>query len=302
MRGLRRYGLICVMQYGGKASIGAWLRCLLIIGLAGFHVACSGPKLLYQPLTKVVYLPHLVKGLPDHFPPHRILVPLPLDNRHHLVVTEGEVPAVVRGSEIVRAWLPARTPAAGAILSDTLYPVVGFFGTNSRGNFFAQPPSHFSPPDLPRHLFYMDDLKATVQQALTKQLQEVGLQATAVPFAYPYGQLAEAAIEADYVLGCLIEEFSLLNLSYYVQPQGHQYFVPALGPAWAQVALTLTLYRWPSGERLWEGKAAGNLTDPLPGDDTHLYGSEEEVMSVALSRAVGSLLMTPAVQDILIRQ
>lgn len=236
------------------------------------------------------------------FPPHRILVPFPLDNRQNLAVAEGAVPSAVRGSEIARAWLPARTPTAGAILSDTFYPVVGFLGTSARGNLFAEPPSHFSPPDLPRQLFYMDDLKATVQHALTGHLREVGMQATAVPVAFPYSQLAEVEIEADYMLGCLIEEFSLLHLFYYVQPQGHKYFIPAQGPTWARVTLTLTLYRWPSGERVWEGKATENLTDPVPGDDAHLYGTGEQAMSVALSRAVGNLLMTPAVQDILSRR
>ncbi|MGH8010745.1 MAG: hypothetical protein ACREQ3_27455, partial [Candidatus Binatia bacterium] len=211
------------------------------VGMAGVLSACSSPQLFYRPL-QATYLPHYVKGLPGRLPPHRILVPLPLDKRQHFAVTEGEVPSVVRGSEIVRAWLPARTPAAGMILSNSLYPVVGFLGTSAHGNLFAEPPSRFSPPDLPRELFYMDDLKVTVQQALTSHLREVGLQAQAVAIAYPYSQLAEAEVEAEYVLGCLIEEFSLLNLFYYVQPKGHKYYVPAQGPTWARVAFTLTLY------------------------------------------------------------
>ena len=39
----------------------------------------------------------------------------------------------------------------------------------------------------------------------------------------------------------------------------------------------------------------------LTGDDTPPYGTMEEVMGVALSRAVASFLITQALQDILSR-
>jgi hypothetical protein len=147
----------------------------------------------------------------------------------------------------------------------------------------------------------MSDLEETVQKAIAAHLSEVRLQVTGVPFSHPQDRLPEAAMQADYALGCAIEEFMLLSLFYYVQTRESGFF-PVLGPTWAQVELTFTLYRWPSGEQLWEGKVGESLTDPVPGDDTHLYGTMGEALSVALSRAVGSFLITQAVQDILARQ
>ena len=71
------------------------------------------------------------------------------------------------------------------------------------------------------------------------------------------------------------------------------------GPSWAEVRLGLTLYRWPSGEKVWEGHIAEQLADPEPGEVMPMYGSMGEVLGMALSRAVGSFLITQAVQDIL---
>jgi len=286
------------MWCGGKEHRSRWLSCLLVLGVAGYNLACSGPRFLYRPL-RVTYLPHLVKGLPDSLPPRRILVLFPLDKRQGLAVRKGEVPPVVNGAEIVSARQPV--PAA-EVLPEAFYPLVGFRGVSSRGSLFIYSPSRFSPPDTPRLLFYMSDLAETVQKALTTHLSEVGLQqVTAVPFSHPQDRPLEEEIQADYALGCAIEDFRLLSLLYYVQSEGSGFF-PVLGPTWTQVGLTLTLYRWPSGEQLWEGRVGESLTDPVPGDDMHLYGTMGEAMSVALSRAVGSFLITQAVQDILARQ
>ena len=87
------------MWCGGKEHRSRWLSCLLVLGVAGYNLACSGPRFLYRPL-RVTYLPHLVKGLPDSLPPRRILVLFPLDKRQGLAVRKGEVPPVVNGAEI----------------------------------------------------------------------------------------------------------------------------------------------------------------------------------------------------------
>jgi hypothetical protein len=268
------------------------------MGVAGYSLACASPRLLYRPL-RVAYLPHLVKGLPDRLPLRRVLVLFPVDKRPGLAVRKGEVPSVVSGADIVSAQRP--TPA-GEVLPEVFYPVVGFRGTNSRGSLFIRNPSHFSPPDRPRLFFYMSDLNETVQEALAAHLREVKMQVTAVPFSHPQDRPPAEEIQADYALGCAIEEFVLLSLFYYVQSRTSGDFSPVLGPTWARVNLTLTLYRWPSGEQLWEGRIGESLTDPVPGDDMHLYGTMGEVMSMALSRAVGSFLVTQAVQDVLSRR
>jgi hypothetical protein len=221
---------------------------------------------------------------------------LPLDKRKGLTVRNGEVSPTIRGSEISQP--PARK-ASEEISPEVFYPVVGFLGPSSKGSFFLHWPSHFSPPDIPRLIFYMDDLKKTVQRALADHLHEAELEAIVAAFSQPQEQPLDEEIEADYALGCSIDEFSLLTLFYRVQPRNSEHFYPVLGPSWAKVTLTLTLYRWPSGEQLWQGSIGENMTDPLPGDDTRLYGSLGQVMSVALSRAVGSFLIAQEVQNIL---
>jgi hypothetical protein len=273
-----------------------WFSWLLIAGMVGHSLACTHPRLLYRPL-KVAYLPYFVKGLPDHLPSHKILVLLPLDQRQSLAVRKGTIPPVVRGANIV--WERQPVPA-GAVVADAFYPVIGFRGTSSRGSLFIQSPSRFFPPDLPSLFFYTGNLEETVQQALAAHLSEARLQAIPVPFSDFHSRQSDDEIQADYALGCTIEEFVLLSLLYYVQGWRPEFF-PVLGPTWARVNLVLTLYRWPCGEQLWEGRVSEALSDPVPGDRTHIYGSMGEVMSVALSRAVGSLLVTQAVQDILAR-
>jgi hypothetical protein len=271
-------------------------RCvwLLAVCMVSHSLACGPPRTLYRPLT-VTYLPHLVKGLPEHFPPRRILVLRPIDQRPSLAVRRGTVPQVARGADIAAARQPAPPET---VVPDTTYPVVGFRGLNSRGSLFIRNPSRFFPPDLPRLLFYMSDLEETVQKALATHLSEVKLQATSVSFSYPWDRPPTEDLQADYALGCTIEEFVLLSLVYFVQDRGYDFF-PALGPTWARVNLKLTLYHWSTGEQLWAGQINETLTDPVAGDNTHIYGTMGDALSVAFSRAIGSLLVTQAVQDIL---
>jgi hypothetical protein len=269
---------------------------LLTVCLVSHNLACGPPRTLYRPLT-VTYLPHLVKGLPEHVPSRRILVLRPVDQRPSLVVRKGTLPQVARGADIAAARPPAPAETVGP---DTTYPVVGFRGLNSRGSLFIHNPARFFPPDLPRLLFYMRDLEETVQKALAAHLGEIKLQATSVSFSYPWDRPLTEELQADYALGCVIEEFVLLSLVYFVQERGYDFF-PALGPTWARVNLRLTLYRWPTGEQLWDGQMSETLTDPVAGDSTHIYGTMGDAISVAFSRAVGNLLATQAVQDVLFR-
>ncbi len=75
---------------------------------------------------------------------------------------------------------------------------------------------------------------------------------------------------------------------------------PIRGPTQAAVSLALSLYHWPSGEMLWQGKTGDIIDDPTLGDSIHLYGTAEETLTVALSRAVGSILNTQGLQDVLL--
>jgi len=88
----------------------------------------------------------------------------------------------------------------------------------------------------------------------------------------------------------------------YAPLHSHTIAVPIRGPTRADVALALTLYRWPSGEVLWEGTVADSVDDPPLGESEFLYATPDEVMSMALSRAVGSVLVNQSLQDVLISQ
>jgi hypothetical protein len=277
----------------------SWFFCLLITCVIGCSLACAPPRLSYRPLT-ITYLPGLVKGIPEHFPLHRILVLLPVDKRRGLAVHDGEIPPLVSGADIARGRRPGQIMRSETLLPQKFYPVIGFHGTSSHGSHFIRPPSRFTPPDVPHLFYYLGNLEETVQKALAAHLSEVNLQVATVPFSHLQDRPRALEITADYALACTIEEFSSLSLLYYAQSWRSD-FVAVLGPTWVEVDLVLTLYRWPSGQHLWEGRVRERLIDPEPGGDIHIYGSMGETMSVALSRAVGNLLVTPSVQDILSR-
>lgn len=286
---------------------GFWLPVFVVsIGLSTL-LACSAFGIRYVPV-RVVHFPSFVKGQPRDLPPHRILVLRPVDKRQAFVTQDGPVAPHVRGAEIVAAQWSGRKPPPQLIQPETLYPVIGFLGTSSQGSVFLRPPSEFSPPDHPQLVFYAPALSETVQHALASHIDEVGLPVHLASFASPPNDIddmldtreREQPVQADYALGCTIEVFALRSLFYRVDTGMHGNVHPMIGPSWAHVRLGLTLYRWPSGEKLWAGTVGEQFSDPEPGGDIPLYGSLGEVVSVALSRAVGSFLITQAVQDILL--
>ncbi len=278
---------------------------LVLIGLSLGSLACSAFGMRYAPL-RITYFPHLVKGQPRHLPARRLIVLLPVDTRPNLSVQDGIVATQANGRDIAAAQLSRRRMPPGGITPEAAYPVIGFLGTSSRGTIYLRQPDTFVPPDQPQLLFYTTPLQPIVQSALAMHIQEVGLPVRTVPFTSPSRQpkiphdtIQPEAIHADYALGCQIEDFSLRSLLYRVDGGMHGNVHTVHGPSWAEVRLGLTLYRWPSGEKVWEGHIAEQLADPEPGEVMPLYGSMGEVLGMALSRAVGSFLITQAVQDIL---
>lgn len=286
---------------------------LVLIGISLGSLACSAFGIRYAPL-RITYFPHLVKGQPRDLPARRLIVLLPVDKRPSLSVQDGTLALRVSGADIVAAqWSGGKLPAA-MITPEAAYPIVGFLGTSSQGNIYLRQPDEFFPPDQPQLLFYTTPLQQIVQSALTMHIQEVGLPVQAVPFSSlnplrdqptpAQHELSQdtrqpQAIHADYALGCEIEDFTLRSLLYRVDGGMHGDVHTVLGPSWAQVRLGLALYRWPSGEKVWQGHIGEQLSDPEPGDMMPMYGSRGEVLGIALSRAVGSFLITQAVQDIL---
>jgi hypothetical protein len=161
-------------------------------------------------------------------------------------------------------------------------------------------------PDIAHAIFTHPNLSHTVQDALASHLQEANFPVQKVSFSTP-GDPGTSVESAHYALGCTIEQFSLVSLTRLHEVvvdaplQPHTIDVPIRGPTRAEVTLALTLYRWPSGEVVWEGKVADAVDDPPLQENDFLYATPGEVMSMALSRAVGSILVTQSLQDALLK-
>lgn len=285
------------MQTAGLTSK-RWQHALWIVGLV-LWTGCSLDKVLTVPPPQVIpvgvnYLPNLVKGARPAFPPVQVLVLRPVDKREAYPVKYGEaLPAAQDNAAVLGIW--GLNSQEGAVLVNS-----SRLGAQRRMKAGVK-----EDPDMPRGIFTLTDLDHLVQDAIESHFQEAGLPVRKVDFSSP--QEPGAATEpAHYALGCVIEEFSLVSLLRYNEVEifsalhPHLIEVPIRGPTRADIALTLALYQWPSGEVLWEGKVADSVDDPPLGESEFLYHAPGEVMSMALSRAVGSILVTQSLQDILL--
>lgn len=260
-----------------------------------------GLSLLHPPDTHTLavnYLPGLAKGRKPVFPSARILVLLPVDERQNLKVRNGTLPIAGDTGEVIGLQGLNSQEGTVSIAAANLLPGLGVLRTMDSGM------RH--PPDIPQTVYALPGLPKLVQEAIATDFCQAGFDVETVPFALPT-PLAGEEKQADYALGCRIEEFSLLSLIRYQQVLvGAHWFqhiisVPIRGPTQAAVFLALSLYRWPSGEVLWQEKMGDVIDDPTLGDSTHLYASAEETLAVALSRAVGSILNTQSLQEVLLQ-
>jgi hypothetical protein len=242
----------------------------------------------------VSYLPNLVKGTRPSFPSVHMLVLRPVDKRDAYPVKPGRaLPASQDNTAILGIWGINSKEGVVRVNSTQL---------GAQRRMKAGVPQN---PDMPVGIFTLTDLEHLIQNALEGHFHEAGFPVQKVNFTAP--SEPDAVIEpAHYAVGCAIEEFSLVSLLRYNEVEilsplhPHAIDVPIRGPTRANVALALTLYRWPSGEVLWEGKVADSVDDPPQGESEFLYGTPGEVMSMALSRAVGSILVTQSLQDVLL--
>jgi hypothetical protein len=144
-----------------------------------------------------------------------------------------------------------------------------------------------------------------VQNAIENHLREGGFPVRKANFSFPHESDANRE-PAQYAVGCTIERFSLISLErhyeklIYTPLHAHTIAIPVRGPTQAEVILTITLYRWPSGEVLWTGKTAHAVDDPPLRESEFRYASPGEVMSIALSHAVGNILITESLQEVLL--
>lgn len=262
-----------------------------------FAILCSPGCLSFaRPLrllpVAVQYLPHLVKTAHPSFSTARVLVLQPIDNRAPYPIRKGSLPAV----------------------QDNI-AILGIAGTNSQEGTVAINSSRLGAqrymvagikqnPDRPRGIYALTGLSQLVQEALVSHFQETGLTAHKVSFSTPQGN-GEGTDSAQYAVGCEIEKFTLVSLERHHEMQidlptgSHTTYIPVRGPTRAEVSLKVTLYRWPAGDILWDNRIAAAIDDPPLKEREFLYATPGEVASMALSRAVGSILVSQDLQDAL---
>jgi hypothetical protein len=285
------------MRTAGR-TIRKWKQAIWVVGLV-FCTSCGSRSLFTVQPPRIIpvgvnYLPDLVKWNRPSFPSFHMLVLRPVDKREAYPVKKGgTLPASQDNTAILGIWGINSKEGIVRVNSSQL---------GAQRHMKAGVPQN---PDMPRGIFTLTDLEHLIQDALEDHFHEAGFPVQKVSFTVPSNP--GAVIEpAHYAVGCAIEEFSLVSLLRYNEVwilsslHPHSIDVPIRGPTRANVALAVTLYRWPSGEVLWEGKVADSVDDPPQGESEFLYGSPGEVMSMALSRAVGSILVTQSLQDVLL--
>jgi hypothetical protein len=285
------------MRTAGQ-SIRHWTQAMWVVGLVLWSGCGFGSFLTVRPprIIPIVvnYLPNLVKGTRPPFPSARVLVLLPVDKREaYPVKLGGTLPASQDNTAILGIWGINSKEGVIRVNSSRL---------GAQRRMKAGIPQN---PDMPVGIFTLTNLEQLIQDAIEDHFHEAGLPVQKVNFTVP-GEPGAVIEPAHYAVGCAIEEFSLVSLLRYNEVEilsplhPHTVDVPIRGPTRANIALTLTLYRWPSSEVLWEGKVADSVDDPPQGESEFLYGTPGEVMSMALSRAVGSILVTQSLQDVLL--
>jgi hypothetical protein len=244
--------------------------------------------------VEVNYFPYFVKGQRPSLPPAQVLVLRPVDEREPYPMRKG-------------ALLPPSQDHIALLGIWGLSSEEGVVKVNSTqlGAQRRMEAGITNEPDRARGIYALPGLPNIVQDALVMHLREVGLPAQEVHFSSPKDPAASNE-QAHYAVGCAIKEFSLVSLERHTEVlvdhplNAHFIYIPIRGPTRADVSLALTLYRWPSGEVLWEGTVSDSVDDPPLGEHDFLYGSPGEVMSIALTRAVGSLLIAQELQQVLL--
>lgn len=274
------------LRFAGLLMLALWTGC----GLG--TLARARPPRFIQ--VAVQYLPSLVKGNRPEFPPTPLLVLLPDDQRPPYPIHKGQVlPVLQDNTAILGIWGINAREGVVRINSDDL-------GAQRRMKAGIS-----QIPDVPRGIFTTTGLSRLVQDAIENHLHEAGFPVRKVNFSFPHEFDANKET-AQYAVGCTIERFLLISLErhyeklIYTPLHAHPVAIPVRGPTQAEVILTITLYTWPSGEVLWTGKVADVVDDPPLRESEFLYASPGEVMSMALSRAVGSILVTESLQKVLL--
>jgi hypothetical protein len=143
-----------------------------------------------------------------------------------------------------------------------------------------------------------------VQQTLVEHFRKAGLVVEKSRMAV-LDTTAQARDVPHYAVHCVIREFSLVSLERHKEvrvhlPFGsHVNYLPIRGPTRAVVSLSITFAHWPSGDVLWEGGVSDWADDPPLGKYEFVHTTPDEVLNVALSRAVSYLLVSQNLRDLL---
>ena len=282
------------LQKRGSISVSLLLMVIL-------SVSCSTKQgtllLLPEPrpiLVQVDFLPFLVKGSRPQFPPARILVLEPQDNRQPYPIKTGDPLPPIKGNAAVLG-IYGQNFQEGPVQVNSL----------RLGAQRKMRPGIPSPPDVPLGIFLLPDLPQLVQNTLAQHFAEAGF--TIVNDPGKHAKIAASTEKRpDYVLASEIKKFSLIALERYREVEvnshvsSHMITLPVRGPARADVTLALQLSQWPAGPVVWQGEVSDTVDDPPLEDSISLYAAPGEIMTMAMSRAVGSILVTQSLQEVLL--
>lgn len=278
------------LRKSGLLSVG-----LLIVLLAASCSPTQGTLfLLPEPrpiLVQVNFLPFLVKDRHPRFPPARIVVLEPHDNRKPYPLKTGDpLPPTIGNAAVLGIYGQSFQEGPVQVNSSRL------------GAQRKMRPGIPYPPDVPLGIFLLPDLPRLVQNTLAEHFTQAGFAVVKSPSKR--AEVATTAEAPDYVLASEIKTFSLLALERYREVEvnahvsSHTISVPVRGPARAEVSLALQLSEWPAGPVVWQGEVSDTVHDPPLEDSVFLYGTPGDIMTMAMSRAVGSILVTQSLQDV----
>jgi hypothetical protein len=188
-------------------------------------------------------------------------------------------------------YLPGFVPGSEHIFHPAHIGVYPAQGTLAQGQFRVG--AIYSASGASQRLLYIDDFGALVTRAVMNALEEAGLQPVLVNSRSP----ARLPDGVDYLLVTTIDRVSVIKRFGSRMTVHGQYFTMA-----SQVKLSFELYSRASPV-LFKSAVAGNEEEP-PAPVHHeeflpLETDPGESLSVAMSRALGALMIQPGFQEAL---
>jgi hypothetical protein len=280
------------MQTAVRNTHVRWWILVLMLYVACSFAACSRSREPSLIRVSVTYLPAQESEHLADLPPVRVLVLLPEDKRPPYALKQSVLPAT----------------------QDNV-AILGIFGTNSQEGTVVVDTSQLggqrylqagisANPDTPRGIYVLSGLTSMLQQVLVEYFGKAGLVVEKSEMAV-LDTTAQARDVPHYAVHCVIQEFSLISLVRHQEVRiplllgTHVNYLPIRGPTRAAVSLSVTFAQWPSGDVLWESRVSDWVDDPPLGEHEFVYASPQDVLNLALSRAVSYILVPQNLRDLL---